>query len=249
MEFVKRNQLLKVRVSYDQDAYYFSDFIESEGLERVNDGRNYEYIKIGNPEDMHYTASELKRDERVIEELLLLRHVIGNEFMPALTQEEGEDLFEQVHDEDWDSVNFDTARRGLLSVNHLDWYAGISFWDDISAELRPYRYTARGYYQGDVAYLYLIGMDEREALGIKSAFELYAYDTPYQFRVELIDCQSGDTLDENSLCGIYDDADLTCLKEELETAIKNLNGIDGEVMALAFDAIRPLDYTNIDNNF
>ena len=90
MEFVRRNQLLKVRVSYDQDDYYFSDFIESEGLERVNDGRNYEYIKIGNPEAMHYTASELKRDERVIEELLLLRHVIGNEFMPALTREEGE---------------------------------------------------------------------------------------------------------------------------------------------------------------
>lgn len=88
MEFIKHNQLLKIRVSYDQDDYYFRDFIESEGLERINDGRNYEYIKIGNPEAMHYTASELKRDERVIEELLLLRHVIGNEFMPALTQEE-----------------------------------------------------------------------------------------------------------------------------------------------------------------
>lgn len=249
MDFIKNNQLLKVELSYDQDNLYFEDFIQSSGIDRIGKGRDYSYLKIGKPEAMHYTASELQRDERVIEELLLLRHVIGNEFMPALTQEEGEDLFDQVREEDWDSVNFDTARRGLLSVNHLDWYAGISFWDDISAELRPYRYTARGYSQDAWANLYLIGMDEEEALGIKPAFELYAYDTPYRFRVELIDCQSGDTLDEDSLGGIYDDADLTYLKEELETAIKNLNGIDGEVMALAFDAIRPLDYTDIGNNF
>lgn len=75
MEFVKYNQLLKVRVSYDQDnGYYFQDFIESHDIERINNGRNYDYIKIGKPEAMHYTASELKHDERVIEELLLLRH-------------------------------------------------------------------------------------------------------------------------------------------------------------------------------
>ena len=86
---------------------------------------------------------------------------------------------------------------------------------------------------------------EEEARRITASFEQYAYDTPYQFRVELIDCQSGDTIDEDSLGGIYADADLTYLKEELETAIKNLNGIDGEVMALAFDTIRPLDYTDI----
>ena len=226
MEFIKHNQLLKVRVSYGQDDYYFRDFIESEGLERINDGRSYEYIKIGNPEAMHYTASELKRDERVIEELLLLRHVIGNEFMPALTQEEGEELFDQIHDEDWDSVNFDTARRGLLSVSHLDWYAGISFWDDISAELRPYRYTACGYCQGDVTYLYLIGMDEHEAERLTKAFAQYAYDCPYRYGVELIDCTTGETITDESLCGIYDaTSDLRYLKCELKAT---LNGI-GEI--------------------
>ena len=248
MEFIKHNQLLKIRVSYDQDDYYFRDFIESEGLERINDGRNYEYIKIGNPEAMHYTASELKRDERVIEELLLLRHVIGNEFMPALTQEEGEELFDQVHDEDWDSVNFDTARRGLLSVSHLDWYAGISFWDDISAELRPYRYTARGYCQGDVAYLYLIGMDEHEAERLTKAFAQYAYDCPYRYGVELIDCEDGKTIADDSCGGIYDTScDLDYLKHELSLAIKCLGRIDEELKVLALLQVQALDYTSIDN--
>lgn len=43
----------------------------------------------------------------------------------------------------------------------------------------------------------------------------------------------------------YDNADLAHLKEELESAIKNLDGIDEEVMRIAFDAIRPLDYQDI----
>lgn len=244
MEIIKNNQLLRVELSHDNDGgiVAFEDFIRETGIEHIG-GRGY--LKIAKPEALHYKPEYLKHDGRVIEELLLLRHVIGNEFMPALTQEEGEELFEQVRAEDWDSVNFGTARRGLLSVNHLDWYAGISFWDDISAELHPYRYMTRGYCQGDYSYLYLIGMDEHEAEKLVADFELYAYDTPYQFRVELIDCQSGDTLDEYSLGIIYDDADLTHLKEELETAIKTLDGIDEEVMALAFDAIRPLDYQDI----
>lgn len=251
MEFIKHNQLLKIRVSYDQDnGYYFQDFIESHGIEPIGSGRNYDYIKIGNPEAMHYTASDLKHDERVIEELLLLRHVIGNEFMPALTQEEGEDLFDQVRDEDWDSVNFDTARRGLLSVNHLDWYAGISFWDDISAELRPYRYTARGYSQGDEAYLYLIGMDEHEAESLTKGFEQYAFDAPYQYSVELIDCETGETITDESLGGIYDDTfDLRYLKCELKASLNGMGEIHSDLRDSALEAVQDIDYTDIDNNF
>lgn len=249
MEFIKRNQLLKVRVAYDQDnGYHFKDFIESHGIEPIDNVRDYEYIKIGNPEAMHYTASELKRDARVIEELLLLRHVIGNEFMPALTQEEGEDLFDQVREEAWDSVNFDTARRGLLSVNHLDWYAGISFWDDISAELRPYRYTARGYSQGDVAHLYLIGMEEEEAERLTKAFEQYAFDCPYRYTVKLIDCETGDEIEWDSLAGIYDStSDLKDLKGYIAESLRSMNGLHPELMTSALEAVNELEYSDIES--
>ena len=134
----------------------------------------------------------------------------------------------------------------MLSVNHQKWYDSISGFDYAEDALRPYRYTARGHCQGDFAYLYLIGMDEEEAQAIVRDFEQYAYDTPYQFYVELVDCQSGETLDSDSLGGVYDDtSDLKYTKEELEDAIKNLNGIDSELRALAFDAIRPLTYQDV----
>lgn len=187
MEFIKHNQFLRIRVAYDcaSGQSEFQDFVEMNDISCLN---HREWLKIGDQSAPHYTATDLKHDDWVIEELLLLRHVIGSEFMPALTPEEGEELFDQVREEDWDSVNFDTARRGLLSVNHLDWYAGVSFWDDISAELEPYLYTATGYSQGDWAHLYLIGMPESEAESLVREFETYAYDTPYRYGVKLIDC-------------------------------------------------------------
>lgn len=247
MEFIKHNQFLKIRVAYDQDnGYHFKDFIESHDIASIGNGRNSEYIKIGNPEAMHYQASDLVRDARVIEELLLLRHAICNEFMPALTEEEAEDLFGQVREEDWESVNFDTARRGLLSVNHLDWYAGISFWDDVSAELRPYRYTAHGYSQSDWAYLYLIGMEEEEAERLTKDFEQYAYDCPYQYHVELIDCETGETITDESLGGIYDDTtDLRHLKCELKATLNSMDEIHPELRDSALEAVAALAYTDI----
>ena len=249
MEFIKHNQLLKIRVSYDQDnGYYFRDFIESEAIERIGDGRDYSYLKIGNPEAMHYAHADLKHDDRVIEELLLLRHAIGNEFMPALTQEEGEDLFEQVREEDWDNINFDTARRGLLSVSHLDWYAGISYWDDISAELEPYRYTATGHSQGDYAHLYLIGMDEAEAEYIRKQFELYCFEPAYRFRIELIDCESGDEIEWDSLGGIYDlTSGLKDLKGYIDESLRSMDGLHPELMTSALEAVNELEYSDIES--
>lgn len=244
MDFIKNNQLLKVELSYDQDygQIGFNDFIEDNGLERLSD---WEWLKFGNPEAMHFTPEDLKTPTAVYEALEEVALNVTESSMPDLTDEEFSDLFQAVADEDWQAIDLEVARRGLLSMNHVEWYEALNHYNDLRDILAPYTYTARGYSQGDVAHLYLIGMDEEEARRITAGFEQYAYDTPYQFRVELVDCQSGDTIDEDSLGGIYDDADLTCLKEELETSIKNLNGIDGEVMALAFDAIRPLDYTNI----
>lgn len=244
MEIIKNNQLLKVELSYDQDygQIGFNDFIEDNGLERLS---AWEWLKFGNPDSPHFTPEDLKTPTDVYEALEEVAMNVTESSMPDLTDEEFSDLFQAVADEEWQAIDLEVARRGLLSMNHVAWYEALNHYNDLRDILAPYTYTARGYSQGDVAHLYLIGMDEEEARRITASFEQYAYDTPYQFRVELIDCQSGDTIDEDSLGGIYDDADLTYLKEELETAIKNLNGIDGEVMALAFDTIRPLDYTDI----
>lgn len=65
MEFIKHNQLLKIRVSYDQDnGYYFQDFTESEDIEPIGNGRNYDYIKIGNPEAIDCETGEIHPELR-----------------------------------------------------------------------------------------------------------------------------------------------------------------------------------------
>lgn len=249
MEFVKHNQLLKIRVAYDNATGQaeFQDFVEMNDISCLN---HREWLRIGDQSAPHYTPTDLKHDDWVIEELLLLRHVIGSTFMPALTQAEGEELFEQVREEDWDNINFDTARRGLLSVSHLDWYAGISYWDGISAELEPYRYTATGHSQGDYAHLYLIGMPDSEAESLTKAFAQYAYDCPYCYSVELIDCETGETITDESLGGIYDDTfDLRYLKCELKATLNGMGEIHPELRDSALEVVQEIDYTDIDNNF
>lgn len=244
MQFIKNNQALNVELTYDEDnGWHFEDFISMSGIERVSDR---EWFKISNPDAVHFAPDDLKHDDSVIDYLKEVAYGADGFTMPELTDEEFDSLFDHVANEDWEAVDYETARRGLLSMTHQAWWDSLNHnYEDLSDILEPYTYTARGYCQSDFAHLYLIGMSEEEARAIVADFELYAYDTPYQFYVELIDCQSGETIDQASLGGIYDDADLTHLKEELETAIKTLDGIDEEVMALAFDAIRPLDYQDV----
>ena len=244
MEIIKNNQMLHVELTYDEDnGWRFEDFISMNGITRLADR---EWFKISNPEAMHYTEQDLKHDDWVIDCLKEVAYGVDEYDRPALTDEEFSDLFQAVSDEDWENVDMEVARRGLLSMTHQAWWDSLNHeYEDLSDILAPYTYTARGHCQSDFAHLYLIGMSEEEARVIVSDFEQYAFDTPYRFSVELVDCQSGETIDQESLGGIYDDADLTYTKEELESAIKNLDGIDGEVMALAFESIRPLDYQDI----
>lgn len=248
MEIIKNGQQLKLDLTYDEDNghYRFNDFVEYEGLERLDRGRTCAYLKIAEPDAPHFTEHDLKHDDWVIDCLKEVAYGVDEYDMPALTDEEFSDLFHAVGWEEWQDIDMEVARRGLLSMTHQSWWDSLNHeYEDLSDILAPYTYTARGYCQSDFAYLYLIGMDEEEARAIVCDFEQYAYDTPYRFGVELVDCQSGETLASDSLGGIYDEADLTHLKEELEVAIKNLDGIDQEVMRLAFDAIRPLDYQDI----
>ena len=110
----------------------------------------------------------------------------------------------------------------------------------------PYRYTARGYSQGDVAYLYLIGMDEHEAERLTKAFEQYAFDTPYRYSVELIDCETGETVTDESLGGIYDATfDLRYLKCELQATLNGMGELHPELRDSALAAIAEIDYTDI----
>lgn len=247
MQFIKNNQMLRVELTYDQDnGWHFADFVEAEGLERLDRGRNCAYLKIAEPDAHRFTPDDLKHDDSVIGYLKEVAYGIDGFFMPELTDEEFETLLDHMANDEWQEINLDVARKGLLSMTHQGWWDSLNHeYEDLSDILAPYTYTARGHCQSDFAHLYLIGMSEEEARVIVSDFEQYAYDTPYRFDVELVDCQSGETIDQESLGGIYDDADLTYTKEELESAIKNLDGIDGEVMALAFESIRPLDYQDI----
>ena len=67
MEFVKHNQLLKIRVAYDQDnGYHFEDFIECNDIECLSD---WEWLKIANPEEAmeayqgsYYTGADFARE-------------------------------------------------------------------------------------------------------------------------------------------------------------------------------------------
>lgn len=112
--------------------------------------------------------------------------------------------------------------------------------------MRPYRYTARGRSQGDVAHLYLIGMDEAEAESITKGFEQYAFDTPYRYSVELIDCETGETITDESLGGIYDDTfDLRYLKCELKATLNGMGEIHPELRDSALEAVAEIDYTDI----
>jgi hypothetical protein len=178
MEFIKYNQLLKIRVEYDTDSgcIAFKDFIQDSGIEHIGECA-YAYF----PNEPRWTESEIN----------------------GMTEEERQE---------WrDCLDWDWTRYTLADVSWKEWYEVAQ-----EEELLPYRHTARGHSQSDGVYLYLLGMDEHEAESITKEFEQYAYDCPYQYSVELIDCETGETITDESLGGIYDATfDLRYLKCEL----------------------------------
>lgn len=245
MEFVKHNQLLKIRVAYDQDSGYidFEHLIESHGLERLSD---WEWLKIANPDAPHFTPDDLRRDDWVFEALEEVAPNIGDCAMPALTDEEFETLFSHVANEEWQEIDLEVARRGLLSLSHVEWYESLNRYNDLRDILAPYTYSASGYSQDAYARLYLIGMEEEEAERLTKSFEQYAFDTPYRYSVELIDCETGETVTDESLVGIYDDtSDLRYLKCELKATLNGMGEIHPELRDSALAAIAEIDYTDI----
>ena len=162
---------------------------------------------------------------------------------PRWTEEEINGMTEDESQEWQDVFGWDWTRYTLADVSWREWYAVAQEEDVI-----PYRYTATGHSQSAWAHLYLFGMPESEAEAIASAFESYACDVPYLYDIELIDCEDGRTIAEDSCGGIYDDTyDLDYLKYELSLATKCLGRIDEELKTLALEAVQAIDYTTIDN--
>lgn len=168
---------------------------------------------------------------------------VGLPDAPRWTESEINGMTEEERQEWRDCLDWDWTRYTLADVSWKEWFEVAQ-----EEEILPYRYTATGHSQGDWAYLYLFGIEEAEAEALVKDFELYAYETPYYYSVELIDCATGESIAEDSLGVIYDATpDLEYLKAELVSAITNLDGIDDEVKSLALKAVQDLDYTNIDN--
>lgn len=170
---------------------------------------------------------------------------VGLPDAPRWTESEINGMTEEERQEWRDCLDWDWTRYTLADVSWKEWFELAQ-----EEELLPYRYTATGHSQDDWAYLYLFGIEEAEAEALVKDFELYAYETPYYYSVELIDCTTGNTLAYDSLGGIYDDtSDLKYLKSEMVVSINALDGIDEEVKALAVETVNNLDYHDIDNNF
>ena len=210
MEFIKHNQLLKIRVAYDQNGGYigFQDFFDESGLESIS-AHAYAYF----PNAPRWTEEELN----------------------GMTEEERQE-WQDIFDWDW-------TRYTLADVSWKEWYEVAQEEDVI-----PYRYTATGYCQGDWTHLYLFGMPESEAEALASAFESYAYETPYRYMVKLIDCETGAEIAWDSLGGIYDSTSgLKDLKGYIAESLQGMKDLHPELLALALEQVQALDYTRIDD--
>lgn len=212
MEFVKHNQLLKIRVAYDQTSgcNAFDEFIDDNDLESISGyGYNYAYF----PDSPRWTKTEIN----------------------GMTEEEVIDWKERF-DWDWD-------RYTLADVSWKDWYEVAE-----EEELLPYRHTATGYSQGDWSHLYLLGMDEEEAESLTAEFESYAYETPYYYTIDLVDCETGETIDEAGLGGIYDSTSgLKDLKGYIAESLRSMDGLHPELMTSALEAVNELEYSDIES--
>ena len=162
---------------------------------------------------------------------------------PRWTAEELNAMTAKERQEWHDCLDWDWTRYTLADVSWKEWYEVAQ-----EEECLPYRYTATGYSQSDWAHLYLFGMDEKEAEALAKDFELYAYDCPYYYQVELIDCETGETITDESLRRIYDGTfDLRYLKCELKATLNGMGEIHPELRDGALEAVNELTYSDIDD--
>lgn len=208
MELIKHNQLLKIRVGYDQEIgrICFRSFIRHSGIEKIGEHK-YAYF----PTTPRWTAEELN----------------------AMTEKERQE---------WRGcLDWDWTRYTLADVSWKDWYEVAQ-----EAECLPYRYTIYGHSQSDWAHLYLFGMNLEEAEPLLLDFQKYAYETPYYYSVELIYCETGETVEDDSLRGVYDtDIDLEYLKTSICESLRDMKCLRPELLALALERVQDMQYTDI----
>jgi hypothetical protein len=241
MEFIKNNQVLKIKITYDDGACSFDDFIQNSGLERISD---YQWIVIKNPDEKRFTADDLKNAESVqnyMDELDL--SVIDR---MDLTQKEAEEL---RHSLNWGLVHdVGIARKGLLSLSFVEWYASLnceSGGDDWADVMADYKNIARGD-NGEYAEIFIQGTDEVHIAEIVNDFVMYAFECPYYFSIDLIDAESGDSIDDDSLGGIYDDSyQLEYLFETITESLDNMPKLDKELRNIAVDELSKMDYSSV----
>lgn len=163
---------------------------------------------------------------------------------PRWTAEELNAMTEKERREWRDCLDWDWSRYTLADVSWKEWYEVAQ-----EEECLSYRYTTYGYSQSDWAHLYLFGMTLEEAEPLLLDFQMYAYDTPYYYFVELIDCEDGKTITTDSCGGIYDsDLGLEYLKSEIRGSLRLMKDLRPDLLAEALEAVNELEYSDIETN-
>ena len=164
-----------------------------------------------------------------------------------LEEEEAVILFQEMDENK--GYSLEIARKGLLSLSFINWAnnlcgdEGGSDWKEAMVE---FRHIARGNDSDEYAEIYLQGMDEEDKEYIVSDFKTYAYQTPLYFSIDLIDCSTGDAMDNDSLGGIYDNSyNLEYLFETITESLDNMPELNKELRDMAVDELSKMDYSVI----
>jgi hypothetical protein len=242
MMIIQNNQALKIEIQFDNDAacYGFEEFLKTEGFERLD---NAVYICIKLPFSKRFAKNDLTTDSTVIKRLHAL-DLAAIDVMD-LSDAEKQALEEALLNDT--PFDVETAKRDLLSlcaeewINNLIYDVGPTDWHD---EMTGFGCCGH-FNDGVVAYVQGAA-DETEEIDILNTFELYGFETPYYFAVDLIDCETGDVIDDASLGGIYDSScQLSYLSESIAEALDNMTNINAELKTKALDELSKMDYSSI----
>lgn len=243
MMFIKNNQALEIKIEADDiGCHMFHEFIEERKLYRVND---YIWTRFDKPDAKRFKPEDVETPNSVKAYMDELRLEAVDSM--KLNEEEAAVLFQEMDENK--GYTLEIARKGLLSLSFIDWAnnlcgdEGGTDWKEAMAE---FKLIARGNDSDEYAEIYLQGIDEEDAKYIVSDFKTYAYRTPLYFTIGLIDCLTGNVIDEDSLGGIYDDSyQLEYLFETITESLDNMPNLDKELRDMAVDELSKMDYSAV----
>lgn len=242
MSFIKNGQVLEIKIDFDEEScFLFNDFVENEVIDEISD---YQWIVIRNPDEKRFSADDLKNDESVQKYMNQLDLSVINRM--DLTDEEAEILHHSLniglaHD-------VEIARKGLLSLPFIKWYASLNGyeggenWKEAMADYKNIAHGACGHY----AEIYIQGSNEEDSEALTKDFETYAFQTPYYFTIDLIDAESGDSIADDGLSGIFDDSyNLEYLFEVITESLDNMPDLNKELRDIAVNELSKMDKSSI----